>query len=253
MCFFGFGDAAGKGFGSTVAGTYNCADKFSELQTNDNGLKYRVGIWTALEELESSNQKEFCNLVETTEEECRSGRLQNCEFFLFTDNSTAESCFYRGSSKSPKLHDLVVRLRRLEMDYGMVIYLIHVSGKRMIAQGTDGCSRGFLMEGVMAGEDMLNFVDLGKDAIKRHPPLLQWIRSWTERDGLMPLSPEGWYEEGHGITGGEPDKRGVWIPTHGPSNKLFLWTPPCCCCCCFGTIVDCSAQTDGYVSRDRHS
>ena len=224
--FFGFGDAAGKGFGSTVAGTYNCADKFSELQTNDNGLKYRVGIWTALEELESSNQKEFCNLVETTEEECRSGRLQNCEFFLFTDNSTAESCFYRGSSKSPKLHNLVVRLRRLEMDYGMVIYLIHVSGKRMIAQGTDGCSRGFLMEGVMAGEDMLNFVDLGKDAIKRHPPLLQWIRSWTERDGLMPLSPEGWYEEGHGITGGEPDKRGVWIPTHGPSNKLFLWTPP---------------------------
>ena len=92
--FFGFGDAAGKGFGSTVAGTYNCSEKFSELQTNDNGLKYRVGIWTALEELESSNQKEFCNLVETTEEECRSGRLQNCEFFLFTDNSTAESCFY---------------------------------------------------------------------------------------------------------------------------------------------------------------
>jgi len=112
------------------------------------------------------------------------------------------------------------------MDYGMIIYLIHVSGKRMIAQGTDGYSRGFLMEGVMAGEDMLNFVDLGKDAIKRHPPLLNWICSWTERDGLKPLTPEGWYEEGHGITGGEIDNHGVWIPTHGPSNKLFLWMPP---------------------------
>jgi hypothetical protein len=31
--------------------------------------------------------------------------------------------------------------------------MIHISGKRMIAQGTDGCSRGVLMEGVMAGRD----------------------------------------------------------------------------------------------------
>jgi len=38
----------------------------------------------------------------------------------------------------------------------MVIHVIHVSGKRMIAQGTDGVSRGFLMEGVMAGDDMLS-------------------------------------------------------------------------------------------------
>ena len=42
----------------------------------------------------------------------------------------------------------------------------------MIAQGTNSCSRGFLMEWVMAGEEMLNSVDLGKDTIERHPPLL---------------------------------------------------------------------------------
>ena len=77
------------------------------------------------------------------------------------------------------------------MDYGMVIYLVHVSGKRMITQGTNGCSRGFLMEGVMAGEDMLNFGDLGKDAVKQHPPLMHWICSWTEQDGLKHLTPEG--------------------------------------------------------------
>ena len=78
------------------------------------------------------------------------------------------------------------------------------------------------MEGVMAGEDMLNFVDLGKDVIERHPPLLHWIRSWTEWDRLKPLTPEGWYEEGHGITGGQNDKHGVWIPIHSPSNILFF-------------------------------
>ena len=117
----------------------------------------------------------------------------------------------------------------LEMDYGMVIHLIHVSGKRMIAQGTDGCSRGFLMEGVMAGENMLSFVELGRSAIERHPFLLDWIRSWTDKPNLEPLTPEGWFEEGHGITGGAPDRHGVWIPTHGPGNQIFLLTPPCCC------------------------
>ena len=45
-----------------------------------------------------------------------------------------------------------------------------------IAQGTDGCSHGYLMEGVMVGKEMLSFVDLAKSAIDRCPKLLDWIR-----------------------------------------------------------------------------
>ena len=82
------------------------------------------------------------------------------------------------------------------------------------------------MEGVMAGQDMLHFVDLAKSAVERHPGVLDWIWSWTGREDLEPLTPEGWYEEGDGITGGSPDRRGVWIPTHGPKNEIFMWTPP---------------------------
>ena len=48
--------------------------------------------------------------------------------------------------------------------------------------------------------DMLNFVDLGEDVVKHHPPLLDWILPRTEQDGLKPLTPKGWYKEGHGIT-----------------------------------------------------
>ena len=59
--FFGFSAVAGKGFGSTVPGTYDYHSKFSELQAQDNGLNYKVGVWTAQEELDSSNYKEFCN------------------------------------------------------------------------------------------------------------------------------------------------------------------------------------------------
>ena len=62
------------------------------------------------------------------------------------------------------------------MKYSMLIHVIHVSGKRMIAQGADGCSRGSLMEGVMAGEEVLSFVDLVRLDIELSPGLLDWIR-----------------------------------------------------------------------------
>ena len=72
---------------------------------------------------------------------------------------------------------------------------------------------------------MLDFVDLGKSALERYPLLLNWLQSWTKTD-LKPLQPEGWYEEGHGITGGEPDSNNVWIPTHEPSGCTHCWAPP---------------------------
>jgi hypothetical protein len=70
------------------------------------------------------------------------------------------------------------------MEFGMTILVIHISGNRMIAQGTDGGSRGLLMEGVMAGEDMLKFVGLLRSAVERSSGLLRWVHSWTSRPHL---------------------------------------------------------------------
>jgi hypothetical protein len=42
-----------------------------------------------VEEEESSNYKELKNLVDTVAEEAGAGRLKNCKFFLFTNNSNA--------------------------------------------------------------------------------------------------------------------------------------------------------------------
>jgi hypothetical protein len=224
--YYGFGDASGKQFGATLSESYSCKQQLSNPCQNSCGVRFRLGLWTAEEEEESSNYKELKNLVDTVSEEARAGRLRDCEFFLFTDNSTAEGCFYRGNSKSRLLHALVLSLRTMEMTYGMTIHVIHISGKRMIAQGTDGCSRGSLMEGVMAGADMLAFVDLSRGGIERHPPLLDWVRSWTGRPKLEPLTPEGWFNEGHGMTGGALDVNKIWIPTHCRKNQMFLWAPP---------------------------
>ncbi len=77
----------------------------------------------------------------------------------------------------------------------------------------------------MTGRDMLSFVDLGQTATKRHPPLLDWVRSWMERPNLEAITLEGWFEEGHGVTGGEPEAHKVWMPKHGPKGQMFLWAP----------------------------
>jgi hypothetical protein len=217
---YGFADASGKGLGSTVQGYPARA-----LVESTSNPRFRVGVWGRDDEAESSNFRELANLVLTVEEEAAAGHLTRAEFFLFTDNSTAESAFYKGSSTSPKLHALILRLRKLELLYGLILHIIHVSGKRMIAQGTDGCSRGVLLEGVMAGEDMLSFVDLGKSALDRSPTLLPWIQSWCLNSSVQPLSPEGWYEGGHGIIGGTRDQHNVWIPDHEPAGQTHLWAP----------------------------
>jgi len=224
--FYGFGDASGKQFGATLSENYNCRGRLSEHKLTKEGIRYRVGLWSPEEEEESSNYKELKNLVDTIKEEAGAGRLRDCELFIFTDNSTAEGCFYRGTSKSRYLHALVLELRKVEMTFGMTIHVVHISGRRMIAQGTDGCSRGSMMEGVMAGKDMLTFIDLSRSALERYPQLINWVRSWTRHPDLEPLTPEGWFEEGHGITGGVKDKHGVWIPTHEPKGNLHLWAPP---------------------------
>jgi hypothetical protein len=133
--YCGFGDASGKQFGVTLLQNYNCRSCLAKAESGGTGVRFRIHLWSPEEEevrRESSNYKELMNLVDTVGAEANAGRMQNCELFMFTDNSTAKSCFYRGTSKSRHLylHRLVLRLRLLEMDYGMMIHVIHISGKR---------------------------------------------------------------------------------------------------------------------------
>ncbi len=212
--YYGFGDASSGGFGSTVE--------------RPDGLHGRFGIWESDNEERSSNYRELCNLVETVEEEAKGGHLKDGELWIFTDNSTAENCFFKGGSTSKTLHELVMRLRKAEMSFGFTLHLVHVAGTRMIAQGTDGLSRGSFLEGVARGEHMLSFVDLAFNALERHPQLLMFVRSWVEPvlGKVKTLTVEEWFQEGHGIIGGEKDYNGMWIPKHAPNGKAYIWTPP---------------------------
>ncbi len=130
--FYGFGDASGKQFGATLSENYNCQGCLLETSTGSGSVRFRVGLWSPEEEEESLNYKELRNLVNSVGEEAKAGRLKDCELYVFTDNSTAEGCFYRGNSKSVHLHALVLELRTLEMTYGMTIHVIHIAGSRMM-------------------------------------------------------------------------------------------------------------------------
>lgn len=162
--------------------------------------------------------------METVEYEVRSKRLEGMELFLFTDNSVAESAFFKGTSTNKALFDLIVRLKRAEMEGGLKLHVIHVSGKRMIAQGTNGLSRGDMLERVMGGADMLSFVPLDEGAVERFESVLPWVWSWCGNRKLQPLTPEGWFEKEQGATGGKLGPDGIWIPEH--REGTHLWAPP---------------------------
>jgi len=193
---YGFGDASGTAFGAT-----------SQFQ-HSSDIHFQFGQWlTSVTKEESSNWREFTNLVEYLEERGAEGQLFDSEVFMFTDNSTAEAAFWKGTSKSRKLLDLVLRLRELEMQTGMILHIIHVSGKRMIAQGTDGLSRGDHSTGVMTGQSLTAFVPIHLDAFQRSPPLREWMEQVLSQCNAKFLSPEGWFE-------------------NHTAHDTFVWSPP---------------------------
>jgi hypothetical protein len=211
MVIYGFGDASGKGFGSTFG--------------RGEDISYRIGTWATKEAEESSNWREFTNVVEALEEEAEGGELTNTRVYFFTDNAVAEAAIYKGTSKSRKLLALVIRLKVLEVKYSIQLIVCHVAGTRMIAEGGDGVSRGLLNEGVMAGEDILSFIPLHLSAIERCPTLLVWLNSWISQH-LEVLTPLDWYELGHDIRGWT--RPGIDCPFARPVLRkgVFGWFPP---------------------------
>jgi hypothetical protein len=206
---YGFGNASGKGFGSTV--------------TSPAGTKYRIGICEPDAEDNSSNWREFENIVKTLEEEAACGNLRGTLVHMFTDNSTCEAALYKGNSSSPKLFELVLRFRKLEMDQGAHFHVVHCSGERMKAEGADGASRGHLKEGVTAGMDMLSFIPLNETCFDREPKLKDWFKSWAGAEAEF-LEPSDWFGRGHDHNGGTYDTNGYWRVKILPGT--FIWAPP---------------------------
>ncbi len=160
----------------------------------------------------SSNFKELKNLVDSIEEGVLSGELAQAELFVFTDNTTAEGGYYRGNSDNRALFSLILRLRCLEMSAALQLHVIHVAGTRMIAQGTDGLSRGSLTEGIFSSQPMTLYIPLHLSVLDCSPSLLPWVQSWAPDPTITPLQPEEWFTLGHGYRGFIRNLDGVLLP-----------------------------------------
>jgi hypothetical protein len=174
--FYGFADASGTGFGSTIL----C----------EGGIKYRIGTSGSGSEEDSSNFREFENVVDTLRDEAIAGNLKDLLIILCTDNSTVEASLVKGNSSSKKLFNFTLKVRLLERREGTKIVVSHVSGERMKAQGTDGLSRGQFKKGVSTGQSMLSSVLFHLSAIQRSDDLEAWLTSWLG-ESMVVLSLKG--------------------------------------------------------------
>jgi hypothetical protein len=96
-----------------------------------------------------------------------------------TDNSAFEGSYYKGHSSSKELSDIVFWLYKAQRDGGLILHVLHISGKRMKATGVDGLSRGDHTEGMMSGDDPMLFLPfhLGAD-VRSLGRVGKWVRGW---------------------------------------------------------------------------
>ncbi|KAL7564367.1 hypothetical protein ACA910_001517 [Epithemia clementina (nom. ined.)] len=92
-----FGDASGTGFGT------------SSWSPAEAEIEVEFGTWPEDYQTQtSSNFRKLANIVEKIKRMDAVGSLNDkTEIFVFTDNSHAESAFYRGTAKSPKILQLM--------------------------------------------------------------------------------------------------------------------------------------------------
>ena len=119
-----------------------------------------------------------------------------------------ENTFYKGSSSRESLFNLVRRFQKLELEGGIILHMVHVSGKRMIASEVVALSRGDITKGVIQGNNLLTYFPFYLSVDQRSGELVLWINSWwSSNQTLTHLSVDGsfdrMFDEGN-----------------------YLWTPP---------------------------
>jgi hypothetical protein len=72
------------------------------------------------------------NLLDALKVEVEQGRLVDRELWLATDNSTAASAYFKGTSSSRSLYEMVSELRELSLKGNFTIHVIQI--------GIDGLS-----------------------------------------------------------------------------------------------------------------
>ena len=118
------GDSSGTCFGTCI------------WIQGDKRVQVEFGQWSKDVELgESSNFREATNLVIKTITMMKTSQIK--KVFICMDNMVMKQTYMKGSSNSAKFHNLIVKLRKLEMEGKLIIHFIWIASTWMVAQGTD--------------------------------------------------------------------------------------------------------------------
>jgi hypothetical protein len=175
---YAFGDASGSGFGG--------------MTLAHDQVSFYSGQWDEEHSKQSSNHRELENLVIKLENDFAQGVLENTEVFIFTDSSTAEATYFKCTSKSQLLFNLILRLQFIHLHAGMTLHFAHIAGTRMIAQGTDGLLRSSGNGGVPLEDDFLSHIPLHLGVLERQPlEVREWVEGWFRGlEGAVWLTPD---------------------------------------------------------------
>ena len=102
----------------------------------------------------SSNYRELGNLVDTMEKYHQEGKLKGAEIFLLKNNLVLDNVFYKGTSSSRTLFELILRLRKVKLEGNMRLHIIYLAGTKMVVSGVDALSRDETSKGVMEGKNI---------------------------------------------------------------------------------------------------
>ena len=129
-----WGDGSGTGMGGT--------SEF--LDSQGSHIEAFMGVWKGHVHKFDSNWRELRTLLYSLEFLISKypERLINTTLFYFTDNLVSYYVVHNGSSTSMRLHDLIYKIKMLEIIHQFRLEAIHVPGTLMIRQGADGLSRG---------------------------------------------------------------------------------------------------------------
>ena len=97
----------------------------------DEFLLFKYRQWSSSMVETFSNYKKISNLVEAIERHFGEGKLKGCKGFLLTDNLVAKNIYFKGSSSSETLFNLVLNLRKLELEKGNISYGIRVANNKL--------------------------------------------------------------------------------------------------------------------------
>ena len=74
--------------------------------------------------------------------------------------------------------DIIRDLNPMQINFGFDLHVTHVSGDRVISQGTEMLSRGELNKVPCMGIPVREFSSLYLDDFQRNPCIKDWICSW---------------------------------------------------------------------------